>query len=594
MQIDAHKRSLEDILKLGQHVIPRYQRRYAWTEQNIRDFWEDITSSTGPHFLGSMVVCGSSSQPREVIDGQQRLTTTLIALAALRNFYSELGDNQRVSGIEPYIEYTDRNGDTQYRLNNRDPNAQNRLRDNALTPPTQSARPLVEANTESREHQALLQIAALLRSATSTKPNQPSATLDHIRDAILETEIVYINVEDRKSAFTIFETLNDRGQSLTTMDLTKNLLFSHIDSDAADTTERAWSEILEILDNCSLEGLSPDLFLYYFWNSLAPLSQVTPDTVEQARLRRTISDHIDESADSEESARTIVELMLEAAKLLETLDGILMSGGRPDPWRGLDGRWRRDHYEPISAKVYGILVTGSNQPLPLLLSLSRAYLKPNSKLPRNLMIEFLEAIENFQFRWTISQKSSTSTIRRLYRHVATSVDAADSREDFARALDLFSHSSAPLCASDNQFRDGLGKLSYSNSRKKDVHKIRHILTRIEQQDSGSKLPLERQMSIEHLQGQRGRSEETRRNFWIFKLGNLTLLPPEVNSALPELFSEKSDALQQWIRPKDEVLHLAIADGHWDNSSYNRRQEALLEVAVEIWPIPTTATSATGV
>lgn len=581
MQIDAHKRPMEDILKIGQHVIPRYQRRYAWEEQNIRDYWADITASSDAHFLGSMVVSGKSSSPREVIDGQQRLTTTIIALSALREIYEEIGATTRVTGINAYIEYDNRDGDREYRLTNKDEKAQSRLSDNALLPLTKRSAQL-ELDASSRENQAFALFSTLIREEI-TPGSDPVARLDRIRDAILETEVVYINVEDRRNAFTIFETLNDRGQSLTVMDLVKNLLFSKIPESAADDIERAWSESLELIYGCSFEGMAPDYFLYYFWNSRSLIGQASTETIEQSRLRRSISDHLEHASDAEAAARRVVSDIHAAANTMVGLDSTLTSTGLPDGWRSLDPKWRRDKYEDISRKLYGILVTGANQPFPALLSLMKAYHRSTAAINTKTLLAYLSAIENFQFRWTIAQKPSTSTIRRLYRHAATSIDAATTAPEFKKSLDEFCSSSAKIGASDNQFKEGIGRLTYSQTRAKDLHKIRYLLTRIESHMGNTKLDLSRQMSIEHLQGLAGRSEATPRNFWIFKVGNLALLSPSINSSLPPQFADKCKTLKNWVNPGDQALMEAIDKKIWSNTDFGKRHEQILQLALEIWP-----------
>src|SRR5690554_1098967 len=83
------------------YLIPLYQRQYAWNaEPQLTLLWEDITracdrlladrASMAPHFMGAMVVAqiktyGKQVQAFEVIDGQQRLTTFQLLLAALRD-----------------------------------------------------------------------------------------------------------------------------------------------------------------------------------------------------------------------------------------------------------------------------------------------------------------------------------------------------------------------------------------------------------------------------------------------------------------------------------------------------------------------------
>ena len=75
-------------------IIPLYQRPYAWTKEEAGELLEDLLTFLGdgnetidelnPYFLGSIVLIKSEQPAAEIVDGQQRLTTLTILLAALR------------------------------------------------------------------------------------------------------------------------------------------------------------------------------------------------------------------------------------------------------------------------------------------------------------------------------------------------------------------------------------------------------------------------------------------------------------------------------------------------------------------------------
>ena len=99
-------RLLEFLGKSSQFVIPVYQRTYSWTEQECRQLWDDVLRSgsdenTQVHFIGSVVYVEdgfsqvSHRNPLQVIDGQQRLATVLLLLAALV-------ETLKIKGEEPF------------------------------------------------------------------------------------------------------------------------------------------------------------------------------------------------------------------------------------------------------------------------------------------------------------------------------------------------------------------------------------------------------------------------------------------------------------------------------------------------------------
>ncbi|MEP3482373.1 MAG: DUF262 and DUF1524 domain-containing protein [Fuerstiella sp.] len=100
-------RLLDFIKKSPQFVIPIYQRTYSWTEKECLQLWQDIVRAgendgISVHFVGSIVYIEESlgtvthQSPLLVIDGQQRLTTATILIAALAK---AVGDGEPIEGF---------------------------------------------------------------------------------------------------------------------------------------------------------------------------------------------------------------------------------------------------------------------------------------------------------------------------------------------------------------------------------------------------------------------------------------------------------------------------------------------------------------
>ena len=97
----ATEAKLLDFLKKSpQFVIPIYQRTYSWAEKECRQLWDDIircgsSDKIAVHFVGSIVYVESGlsqvthQAPLLVIDGQQRLTSVSLLLAALAKAVGE-------------------------------------------------------------------------------------------------------------------------------------------------------------------------------------------------------------------------------------------------------------------------------------------------------------------------------------------------------------------------------------------------------------------------------------------------------------------------------------------------------------------------
>ena len=92
MELHADKTNLTTLLAVNeqQFVVPPYQRPYAWTQDEVDDLWDDIGTLGAGHFMGSLVMSIEDEQRPQVIDGQQRLTTACLLLAAVRDEYHRL------------------------------------------------------------------------------------------------------------------------------------------------------------------------------------------------------------------------------------------------------------------------------------------------------------------------------------------------------------------------------------------------------------------------------------------------------------------------------------------------------------------------
>jgi len=89
ISFEAHDEPISEILFANRKFeIPRYQRPYAWTIDHVTEFWEDLSGSDEPYFLGSFIFNTEHESIDgyvDIIDGQQRLLTITILVAVLRD-----------------------------------------------------------------------------------------------------------------------------------------------------------------------------------------------------------------------------------------------------------------------------------------------------------------------------------------------------------------------------------------------------------------------------------------------------------------------------------------------------------------------------
>jgi uncharacterized protein with ParB-like and HNH nuclease domain len=101
VNINPESKKLQAIFHgLGtQYKVPRYQRDYSWTKDQIEQLWSDLTGAfraNQDYFLGSIVVMpeesGGDDNVFQIVDGQQRLTTSTILLCAIRDMARQYVD----------------------------------------------------------------------------------------------------------------------------------------------------------------------------------------------------------------------------------------------------------------------------------------------------------------------------------------------------------------------------------------------------------------------------------------------------------------------------------------------------------------------
>jgi len=94
---------LASILSANRLVVPKYQRAFSWEEEQVSSFLSDVNSafSNGEieYFMGTVVLQGTESK-YSVVDGQQRLTTASLFIAAARDFLHKNSQEQVAKGLE--------------------------------------------------------------------------------------------------------------------------------------------------------------------------------------------------------------------------------------------------------------------------------------------------------------------------------------------------------------------------------------------------------------------------------------------------------------------------------------------------------------
>lgn len=241
-----------------QFQVPLFQRPYSWQEEQLKQLWSDIleqaeliTEGTdgSTHFLGSVVHAPSPQHtmafPRAlVVDGQQRLTTLSLALAALRD-HVKAGDPDWASDISRRFLVNSRTqGDDAVKLM---PTQADRATYKTYitgTPPTAD---------DSKVGIAYRFFLAKLAEVAESSEQPP---IEKIEEAITSRlTLVEVSADERDNVYRIFQSLNNTGLDLTQADLLRNYIFMHLPKRGEAVYENLWTPLQKRLDPKQIEHL---------------------------------------------------------------------------------------------------------------------------------------------------------------------------------------------------------------------------------------------------------------------------------------------------------------------------------------------------
>ncbi len=205
-----------------QYVVPLFQRPYSWSEKQWKTLWNDVLEQSRhdngrPHFFGSIVTTPAKSVPHGVgkyllIDGQQRITTIQVFLAALRDLAGRSGDTKLRNRIEgQYLTNEYEEGDERLKVL-----------------PTQDDRAAFGAIIRQQDiPQSRLCTCYQFFSSRLDKLDRNQ--LESVHLAIVDRlSLVSITCDEQDNPHLIFESLNAKGEKLTPADLIRNFLLMRV------------------------------------------------------------------------------------------------------------------------------------------------------------------------------------------------------------------------------------------------------------------------------------------------------------------------------------------------------------------------------
>ncbi|MFZ4131140.1 DUF262 domain-containing protein [Streptomyces cellulosae] len=542
-----------ELIEMQEMRVPIYQRSYRWRpDGEVSQYWSDLLHAfddTDEYFLGTVVLTTEGDASRKtIIDGQQRIVTTSLLLAVIRDHLKDHG-NEKYSVIE-----RDYLAKETLQSEGKDPRLVLNPEDDSIFSSVVSG----DADPESADSKApaVMKAYAFLSKAMGTVADSVG---DEGEKRLLQwatflrerVRVGVIEVPSESDAYVIFETLNNRGADLTTADLLKNYIFGRAGSEL-DKVRDYWMRTLGALELTAADSKFT-AFLRHYWSSRYGLTR-----------ERDLYAKIKEKVRTRSQAS---QFAIDLSRAAEKYAAITNPGH--DFWTNLDYTGKAD------LQILARFNLAPNR--PLLLSAMEKFSQAELK-------KLLRALVSWSVRGTVAETINSGTTEERYCEVASAI-----RSGQVKTAKSVKEKLGNAIPSDDQFKEAFAIMRVTKNVTARYYLL--ALERYEAKNPEPELvPNEDgdKLNLEHVLPQNAteaewptfKTAEDRYN-WAYRLGNMTLLPKGKNGKI----GNKSFAVKAPIL-KSSAMTLTAEVGknkQWTSVEIAARQNLLAEKAVLAWP-----------
>ena len=587
--------------------IPKYQRAYAWDEEEIDEFIRDIKdlydmrlSNSGKqmsHFFGGVVsvkrtVAGTrSGDEYDIVDGQQRLTTVTIAINTLLSGFGQVAlDATKMSDtsgsqtanahsdvinsthlVYPEVEQGQVKHHHRINLSRADDSFFKQILENAGTARTQKS-------FQRDSHRRLQQAWGHIYESLINKPilSNTSLSISEKIDRLLTVHscltvdcyVIHIISDNHHEAYRLFSILNDRGKNLSDGDLlrsyTMEMLEGHNSSQIQ--TENAWDKILGYKD------LEIDSFLKAYYPSHQGKRAPQRDLANEYRETFFKYSSPLTSVQADDVRNRVLDMENDAGAFIE------ISEGRWPYQTTVLPVWDRDRLQRLTKTLKHTIC------IPLLLSASRC-------LSEVQFAEIVHLLERFSFRYITIVGAHASRLGNVYNTQAKLIRQNPSTYNIS-SLQIELKGLQSTHAKDDKFTAGLlDQLNYGITSNRVI--IRYFLSTVEDYyywyTKGGKGNLSpdktrlfdiNTLTIEHIHAKNPLSLDKDLDPIVNTLGNLSFWGASDNSSA----GNKPFNVKCLEYGKSSIaLNRNLADlPTWDINELKKRQQLLIDIALKIF------------
>lgn len=590
-RIDSTDLPLSDVFK-DFYIVPDFQREYIWEETHVEKLLQDVydefygddgtLSKDGEYFIGSIVTYRDEDGIYHLIDGQQRLTTSYLVLCVIRDVLRELNETapEAIVGQIAAVSMDPSTGNDlfRYRLVLQYEDSQNVLETIAKK---NGKIEDIKNHTSSVDH-ILIAYQTIREFLQANFDNNPSEIKKFAAAYTMRIKLIRIVTPNLSSALKLFETINDRGVGLNSMDLLKNLLFIRTSQEAYEKLKKLWKELIDTLDSKCHE--KPLRFLRYYILSTHELP-ANKREIREDEIYKWFAEN-QQKTGIEQDPLGFVNKLIQYAKAYANFVA------------GKDVQGRENRYLQNIANM-------SNRARQHFIILLAA-----QNLPESLFDQLAQKIENLFFCYLITREP-TKNFERAFARWSIELRSVKDKED----LDQFISSNilVDLANRSNAFDFAFRELTMYRIQQ---YRLRYLLAKlsqyIDEKALSKSIPLSNYYSavqIEHILPQWPKAEVRNAfdkvdeyDLYKVKLGNLTLLEKSINASVSNgSFIEKKKGYEESHIYLTASLVKKISVGsdtqinratqnliqfeNWNSGSILQRQEMLGQLARKVWEIP---------
>lgn len=537
-------------------TIPGYQRPYAWGKDQVQELLDDLLGAlalapeqlneAAPYFLGSIVLIKTEAVPEAtVVDGQQRLTTLTLLLSAIRASVTDAAMQSDITSCIYEKGNLVKGTQARYRLSLRE-----RDRDffRQYVQHENGQLKLIELTSQLPDAQARIRANAQVFMVALSKLT-PAELFRLVQFIITRCYLVTVATPDLDSAYRIFGVLNSRGLDLSATDILKAEVIGGIAPDLRDAYTKKW------------EDQEDDLGRDEFGELFSHIRMVFRKAKPQGTLLKEFKEHV---TPAERPHAFVDEILLPMAQAFSEICDADYASQKNAEQVNEHLRWlNRLEFKDWVPPALTYFVRYRNQP--------------------ESMLTFFSSLERLAYSM-LSRKCGVN--ERIERFSA--LTAAVEKE-----LDL-SAAQSPLQLSPLEQFETYAALNGPLYETHSPRAVATLMLRLDQlMSDGSASYQHEVVSVEHILPQQPAPnsqwltwvpDPLRHQYWVHRLGNLTLLSRKKNSAASNYeFEKKKNAYFS----KGGVCSFALTTevlkhNEWAEPVMQQRQEKMLKALESHW------------